>query len=63
MLTIVWILVLVVMGSFFGLAFVRIFQGKKLQASIWAVLLIMSMFLFYFAIAKGYLMVPPQYMG
>ena len=58
---IILLLCMVFMGSLFAAAFLRFFQGKKVQAVIWLIALIISLVLFYWAIGKGYITAPPGY--
>jgi hypothetical protein len=54
-LTIILLLIMVVLGTLFGMAFLRFFQGKKLEGTVWSVLFLAAMFTFYWSISTGYL--------
>lgn len=58
MATIILILCLIVMGTFFSVAFVLFFQKKTTNAVVFTVLGFVSAFFFYYAIFKGWLALP-----
>jgi len=51
---------LIIMGTFFSLAFLFAFQKKKTAALLMLVLGLISSFLFYYAIYKGWIALPVQ---
>lgn len=61
MATIVMLLCLVVMGTFFSLSFVFAFKKKKTAAIFWLVLGFISAFFFYYGLYKGWILIPEQY--
>ncbi|MCP3772891.1 hypothetical protein NLX71_06080 [Paenibacillus sp. MZ04-78.2] len=61
MATIILIVCLIVMGTFFSLAFVWLFQKKKGLAISFTILGLASAFVFYYAIFEGWLQLPERY--
>ncbi|MBP1155917.1 MULTISPECIES: hypothetical protein [unclassified Paenibacillus] len=58
MATIILLLCLIVMGSFFSAAFVLFFQKRTTNGYIFTVLGLISAAIFYYAIFKGWLVLP-----
>ncbi|WP_159884241.1 hypothetical protein [Paenibacillus puerhi] len=58
MATIIMLICLVIMGTFFSLAFLFIFQKKKAMVVLMLVLGLISSFLFYYSIYKGWIELP-----
>lgn len=58
--TVILMLCMVVLGALFSAAFVRFFQGKKGQGTLWIALFALAMVLFYWSIAQGYLVLPEK---
>ncbi|ALS21725.1 hypothetical protein EXW96_02430 [Paenibacillus sp. JMULE4] len=58
MATIILLLCLIVMGSFFSVSFVLFFQKKKTLGFLFIALGFISAFFFYYAIFNGWLALP-----
>ncbi|WP_281887523.1 hypothetical protein [Paenibacillus sp. YYML68] len=61
MATIIMLLCLLVMGTFFSLAFVFAFQKKKGTAWLMLGIGFVVSFMFYWGIYKGWIAIPEQY--
>jgi hypothetical protein len=51
------LLIIVVLGILFSMAFLRFFQGYKGQGALWSVLFAAGMVAFYWSIAAGILVI------
>lgn len=60
MATIIMLLYLIVIGSFISAAFVLYFQKKTVPATVWLILGLISIVVFYYGIAEGWIALPEK---